>query len=81
MHQVAAVTTGHRKSLALFARLPGKALRSAYDSDDDDHSGDEPSAGAALGEPADDDDLDPDSDDDSGDLSDDLDLDDSGDDA
>ena len=35
MHQVAAVTRGQRKSLALFARTPSKIVRS--DSDDDDN--------------------------------------------
>lgn len=36
MHQVAAVTCGQRKSLAIFARTPAQGpQRSAYDSDDD----------------------------------------------
>ena len=41
MHQVAAVTRGQRKSLALFARTPSKIVRSAYDSDDEDADDDD----------------------------------------
>jgi hypothetical protein len=87
LHQVAAVTHGQRKSLALFARTPSKVLRSAYDSDDDDND-----EGGGSGDDDDDDDDDDDASTRSssgtagevatcGDLSDDLDLDDDDDDA